>query len=380
MKRLGLRYALLLVLLWGNHGVVISQTFNQQSKAFANNMAAYFNGYIHSFYGNVGNAMLSGHQLQHGNQNWTVRYSLSLSGSLLPNTQTGAHNYNSDVTHNQSTSYIGPRNSVYGGEGETQLRHYWTNENGRRLIDPYTGKYVYSDITLPGGLNQRFDLVPSSIPYLEFRFLKGLSGSLGFFPLGYMFRDMEDRGISINSNIWAAGLAVDIGRFTQTPVLKWLRLDAATNRFNVGVANIQNVYNLDLNNSLMLVKVNQLDAKVAVETFQARATLAIPFLKHNFFMGQIGSSSISNTFDMIYDIDFAIDEEKAKEDHNIDVDDFKSNASVTYTETAANSFGSNLLWSVGYLRETSVGEFAVFYTDTDNGLPVITAKIGIKIL
>ncbi|MCB0738201.1 MAG: hypothetical protein KDC92_11860 [Bacteroidetes bacterium] len=367
--------------LLGIMGLAISfcgfgQTLETQVDEFANRLSSYFDGYTGPGTNHLGNTMLQGHQIQHGHKNWRIRYSLSLSGSLLSNSVYAAHNQNSDASSNSEFSYMGPRNSIFGNKDATIMRKYWLNEDGRKMVNPTNGSYIYTDVSLPGGLERGYDLIPSSFPYLEVRPWKGFILSAGYFPMGFILKDIEQKGVELKSSIWAAGLGIQVGRFTEIPVLSWLRFDVGTNNFNVGVYNIQNAYDLGLSADFAQLTVNQLDFDLNISTQQARATLAIPILDKNFVMAQIGTSSVTNSLSVGYDFSFKLDSEKAKQDYNLDIDDMSTQVANEYTRS--ETIKTQSFYSFGVMRVGAVGSFGLFFTNVP--VNVVTFKFGVKLL
>lgn len=365
-----------LLAITANTGHVFSQDMQTQLNNFAAIFPKYLDGYTQSITGNLGHAMLNGHQMQHGKKPWVVRYSMSASAALFSSFPMAEHNFISDRQGSAEVAYIGPGSGVLGSDQTTFIRKYWLDDDGQRLVHPLTGRHVYSEIEMPGGLQRQQDVIPSTIPYLELRVLKGLVLSAGFIPVGYFLRDLEREGFELKSNIWGLGASLHLSYLTDIPVLSWLRMDVSTNRLNLSINNLEGVFDPGSNTSFASFTLNEMSISSSISSTQTRLSMAIPAGDKSFLLLQGGYSSVTHEFGLDYDFTFKIDGEKAKEEYDIDLDTETYSIADNYLNTS--DAVTNAFYSFGILREGRVGSFTLMYTPIP--IDIVTLKFGIKIL
>lgn len=365
-----------LLAIMANTGHVFSQDMQTQLNNFAAIFPRYLDGYTNSITGNLGHTMLNGHQIQHGKKPWVVKYSMSASAGLFGPNALAEHNFIANTQGSAEVAFIGPGNGVLGSDQTTSIRKYWMTDDGQRLVHPLTGRHVFSEIEMPGGLERQQDVVPSTIPYLELRMLKGLVVSAGFIPVGYFLRDLEREGFELKSNIWGLGASLHLSYLTDIPVLSWLRMDVSMNKANLSINNLEGIFDAGSNSSFASFTLNELSISSSISSTQTRLSMAIPAGDKSFLLLQGGYSSVVHEFGLDYDFTFKIDGEKAKEEYDIDLETEVYSIADDYLNTSEAA--TNTFYSIGILREGQVGTFTLMYTPIP--IDIVTLKFGIKIL
>lgn len=341
-------------------------------------LPSYYFSYTKSVFANVGQPIILGNQIQHWKKDWKVKYGLSMSGQFVDNASFGAGQINtSDLYRSDNVSYLGPLSDAFGEEDPSILRHYLLDGEGERIINPYTGSPLSTDIELAGGLGRGITAIPYVLPSLEFKVWKGLIVSGSFLPVSWFLREFEEDNFKTSVNMYSYGASIHLNGFTEIPVLSWLRFDASKSGVNAKFTELQDALDLEPTEFFTL-DLNKFDLGTSIATSQYRATMAIPVLskKNICLLAQAGYYTHQYGFEFDYNIDVQVDAENLKEEYNLDFDG--ENFSLTDTYTQEERIENTFYYSFGLLVDSEISTFYLGYADFN--YPTFAFRASIKIL
>ena len=275
----------------------------------------------------------------------------------------------------RGTVFYGERANVFGSDNPTTLVQYLLDDEGNRVIDPRTGRYVFFSMELPGGVNRDGGIVPHAMPYLELKPWKGIILSGGYMPITYFLRDFEREGFEPLATAYGFGVGLHMNYFTKIPVLSWLRLDYSTNKVIFAADGIENLFEPELNS---LIKLNDLSLSMRNEytANQFRASMAVPISKSLFFILQAGNMQAESSFTFDYEVEAEVDAEEIKRQYKFDI----APETISIDEQYSNGTTIDPFWFYGgsILWEGRVGRALFSYSQSPK--PMVALRLGIRIL
>lgn len=334
--------------------------FNDQLNDFALSVPSFYHAYTQVILENMAEPILLGSQIQHWDDDWRFKYSLSTSIQAFGTQSTDLNRIDrTQLYRPQHIEYLGTMSSTFGDREPSSIKQYLIDENGNRLLSPVTGNYLSFETPVPGGFGGILGVVPYSMPNVEVRFLKGLVLSVGYLPLNFFLNDVESGNFKTRASAFSLGASLHLSNYSDIPVLSWLRFDVSQNQTRIGLRELQDATNFG-ENPFLDIRLNNFDLQNDLLTYQYRGTMAIPLTQKFIFMLQAGFYGHEYSFKFDYDVEANLNAEVLDKEYGLTFSETEFAAQGSYFNKYET--GPNRYYSGGILFEGKVASVYVGYS------------------